>query len=272
MASKRRDNETPSPPTTVPGAGSGTKLTPEQQAFLDALRNQGDTSSTGLPEGYVPPKRYFKSPFTGELLEYGGNQLINAATGQLRELYAYQDDALPIISDYLKRGPAELRRFLQKLERLNFYQGQEVGNGTSTADIAAVSRFLLRANVEGLDQESALVYLQSNIPQAFPSSKSSGPYRLTNPADLKRAFQSVSQSVLGRGLADEDVERMVKTYQTLEAKAGSAAATAESGGVTGAPSVETFATDKIRQRFKGEAEDFRAMNVADSMLSAIRSV
>lgn len=270
MASKRRENETPSPSTTVPG-GSGSKLTDEQKAFLAAL-GQNAGSDTGLPTDYQPPKRYFKSPFTGEMLEYGGNQLINVSTGKLRELYSYQDDALPIISEYLKKGPAELRRFLQKLERLNFYQGQEIGNGTSTADIAAVSRFLLRANVEGLDQESAIVFLQSNIPQAFPSSKASGPYRLTNPADLKRAFQSVSQSVIGRGLSDEDVERMVKTYQTLEAKAGSAAASAESGGVTGAPSVETFATDRIKQRFKGEAEDFRAMSVADSMLDAIRSV
>lgn len=269
MASRRMETGTDTAPPGI-SQEEWNKLTPAQKQFW--LQASQQESQTGLPEDFIPPKRYFKSPYTGEMVEYAGNQLINVSTGKLREMYNYQDDALPLISEYSRQGPSKLRQFLNKLERLGFYQGQEIGNGTSTSDISAVSRFLLRANVEGLDQESALVQLQSSIPSTFPTGKSSGPYRLSNPADLKRAFQAVSQSVLGRGLADPDVDRMVQAYQALETQAGRASTTTQSGGVTTAPSVETFATERLKTRFKGEAEDFRAMTVADSMLDAIRSV
>lgn len=269
MASKRMTTGTDTAPSGI-SQEEWDKLTPAmKQMWLAASQEE---SQTGLPESFTPGKRYFKSPFTGEMVEYAGNQLINVSTGKLREMYNYQDDALPLISEYAQKGPSKLKQFLNKLDRLGFYQGQSIGNGTSTSDISAVSRFLLRANFEGLDQESALVQLQSSIPSTFPTGKSSGPYRLSNPADLKRAFQAVSQSVLGRGLADPDVDRMVQAYQTLENQAGRASSTTESGGVTAAPSVETFATERIKKRFQGEAEDFRAMSVADSMLQAIRSV
>jgi hypothetical protein len=241
------------------------KLTPaQQQAYLIWLGQQGgDSGSTGLPSGYKLPPRKWTDPNTGEVKTYNGSQLLNMTTGAEQRLYLLDQDPTAIIGDKLtKEGPIGLLKFLRNIKSLGFYQGAQVGNGNSSADIAAVSSFLRYANQQGLEMNSAMTVAKSDTSGLFSSSAGMGPARVTSPTDLKSVFQSVSMSTLGRGLSDSQIDGMVQSYQQLERSAAY--------GSTQAPNVQTYANENLRSRFKGEAQDFQAMNVADTMLDIIK--
>jgi hypothetical protein len=125
-----------------------------------------------------------------------------------------------------------------------------------------VSSFLRYANQQGLEMNSAMTVAKSDTSGLFSSSAGMGPARVTSPTDLKSVFQSVSMSTLGRGLSDSQIDGMVQSYQQLERSAAY--------GSTQAPNVQTYANENLRSRFKGEAQDFQAMNVADTMLDIIK--
>jgi hypothetical protein len=241
------------------------KLTPaQQQAYFIWLGQKfGDSGSTGLPSGYKLPPRKWTDPNTGEVKTYNGSQLLNMTTGAEQRLYLLDQDPTAIIGDKLtKEGPIGLLKFLRNIKSLGFYQGAQVGNGNSSADIAAVSSFLRYSNQQGLEMNSAMTVAKSDTSGLFSSSAGMGPARVTSPTDLKSVFQSVSMSTLGRGLSDSQIDGMVQSYQQLERGAAY--------GSTQAPNVQTYANENLRSRFKGEAQDFQAMNVADTMLDIIK--
>lgn len=256
----------PSPSTTAPSTTSTTvppdltKMTPAQiQAYLQGLSQPQGT--TGLPSTYVPPERKYTDK-TGKVKTYSGNQLINLSTGELRSMYMINQDPTAYIAQKLTAdGPQGLLKFLKNIQSLGFYQGGRVGNGTSDNDISAVANFMRYSNMQGLQIDSALVMAQKQIPGTFRVD--TGGRSVTNEADLRAVFESVAMSTLGRGLSDSQIKAMVAAYQQQERSAGF--------GGTAAPSAQTYANDLLRSKFKGEAQDFRAMNVADSMLNIIRS-
>lgn len=252
---------TPSPTTTTPPNLS--EMTPDQLTAYFASISGGTTEgNTGLPSTYIPPTRRWTDKKTGEDKVYTGNQLVNLSTGALSPMYKINQDPTAIIGTKLSEdGPQGLLKFLKNLESLGFYQGGKVGNGTSDNDVSAVAGFLRYANMQGLEMNSALVTAQQQIPPYFRVG--GGGAQVTNADDLKAVFESVAMSVLGRGISDAQLNAMVAAYQQQERSAA--------GGGASAPQAQTYATKALREKFKGEAQDFRAMNVADSMLNIIRS-
>lgn len=249
-----------SPTTTVPV--DITKLSPEKKLeYLAEISGGANQGTTGLPSNYIPPTRRYTDD-AGQVREYSGNQLINLSTGKTQPMYKINIDPTAVIGTKLSEsGPQGLLKFLKQLESLGFYQGGRIGNGTSDNDVSAVAGFLRYANMQGLVMDSALVVAQQQIPPYFRVGQG-GP-QVTNADDLKAVFESVAMSVLGRGISDSQLNAMVSAYQQQERSA--------SYGGAAAPQAQTYATNALRQKFKGEAQDFRAMNVADSMLNIIRS-
>ena len=235
----------------------------DQEAYFQWLATQGAASgSTGLPSGYMPGPRKWTDE-SGKVQTYSGNQLLNITTGATQPMYMIDQDPTAIIGDKLtKEGPQGLLKFLRNLKSLGFYEGANVGNGNSSADIGAVSRFLRYANQAGLEMNSAMTVARADNSGMFSSSAGMGTARVTSPTDLKNVFQTVSMSTLGRGLSESQVEGMVQSYQQLERKAAY--------GSTQAPNMQAYASENLRSKFKGEAQDFQAMNVADTMLDIIK--
>lgn len=240
------------------------KLTPtQQQEYFKWLATQSTTSgSTGLPQKYTFPVRKWTDQ-SGKVQTYSGNQLLNTTTGATQPMYYIDQDPTAIIGDKLtKEGPTGLLKFLRNLKSLGFYEGAQVGNGSSSADISAVAGFLLYSNMQGLEMNSAMAVARADNSGMFSANASMGPARVTSPTDLKNVFQTVSMSTLGRGLSESQIEGMVQSYQQLERSAAY--------GSTQAPNAQTYANENLRSKFKGEAQDFQAMNVADTMLDIIK--
>lgn len=238
---------------------SSDQMTPEQ--VVAALAAQGGTGTTGLPDYYQLPTRRWTNQATGAVETYSGPELINLTTGATQRMYFIDRDPTAVIATKLtQEGPTGLLKFLKDLQNLGFYEGGRVGNGTSGSDIGAVASFLRYANMEGLEMNSALAAAYQKIPSNFRTGSSGR--TVTNAADLRAVFQSVAMSTLGRGLKPKEIEAMVTAYQQIE----------RSSGTVAPPSAQTYADEALRGRFKGEAEDFRAMNVADTMLNIIRGL
>lgn len=262
-ATPREDQ--PSPTTTIPTeqVGPGAPLTADQiQKAIEATQQ----SATGYPSNFSPPPR--KYTIGGVTKTYSGNQLVNLNTGALMPQYDLNNDPAVVIADIAgKQGPNGLNKFLSQLKSRGFYGGANVGNGYTGADVNAVQTFLFYANGVGLERESALASAITNLPQYFPS-RSGGSYQLTNPTDLSAVFQATAQQVIGRGLSQADIDKLIASYQQLEKTAGLAAS--RSGGYTAPPSAQTYASEQVREMFSGEAQDFRAMDVADSLLGIMK--
>lgn len=249
---------TGSTPPSDPMAG----LTDEERAARLLAMAGGDTtqSMTGLPSTYTLPIRKWTNQ-AGEVQTYSGNMLINLRTGATQPMYNLDQDPTAIIGTKLQtEGPTGLSRFLKNLQSLGFYGGATVGNGFTSSDVNAVARFLLYSNSKGLEVGSALTSAQKDI--NIVGTGITGP-RVTSPTDLKAVFENVAMSTLGRGLKDSEIDGMVAAYQSKERAAAQ-------GGVQ-APNAQTYADEQLRSRFKGEAQDFQAMNVAENMLNVIRS-
>lgn len=270
MAPKPMEETTPS--STVPQTTFTKQLTPEEVAKLSkadqaryfewlATQGAGGAGSTGLPSTYVlPPRKWTDSQ--GVVQTYSGTELLNTRTGATRPMYLIDQDPTAIIGDKLtKDGPQGLLKFLRTLKSLGFYEGAEVGNGSSTSDVSAVARLLRRSNIEGFDYASLLNVARTQTGNIY-SGGSGVRANVSSPTDLKSVFQSVSMSTLGRGLTESQVDAMVQSYQQLERSAAY--------GSTNAPNAQTYANENLRSKFKGESQDFQAMNVADTMLDIIK--
>lgn len=249
----------PATPSNTDTNISSGGMTPEE--VVAALRAQGGDGQTGLPDYYQLPTRRWTNQATGAVETYSGPELINLTTGATQRMYYIDRDPTAVIATKLtQEGPTGLLKFLKDLQNLGFYEGGRIGNGTSGSDIGAVASFLRYANMEGLEMNSALAAAYQKLPPNFRTGQAGR--TVTSPADLRAVFQSVAMSTLGRGLKPKEIESMITAYQQIERSASSVAP----------PSAQTYADEALRGRFKGEAEDFRAMNVADTMLNIIRGV
>jgi hypothetical protein len=108
--------------------------------------------------------------------------------------------------------------------------------------------------LRGKSFEASLAHLAEN---PLPSKVGSGPsVTVSNPDDLRRVFTQASQSVLGRTLNPQEINRMVSTYQGIQA-----GSQRQQGAVrTSAPSAETFGIEQATQAAPVEA---KAMEYVD---------
>jgi hypothetical protein len=105
--------------------------------------------------------------------------------------------------------------------------------------------------LRGKNVDEALAYL-TTIPQLDGAGTSLPSYRLTNPEDLKTVFTKAAQSVVGRTLPEQDLMKLVNTYQGLEKTYQQQASAG--GTVTQAPDAGVFAQEQVRKAAPVEAE------------------
>jgi hypothetical protein len=105
--------------------------------------------------------------------------------------------------------------------------------------------------LRGKNVDEALTYL-TTVPQLDSAGTSLPTYRLTNPEDLKTVFTKAAQSVVGRTLPEQDLMKLVNTYQGLEKTYQQQASVG--GTVTQAPDAGVFAQEQVRKAAPVEAE------------------
>jgi hypothetical protein len=86
-------------------------------------------------------------------------------------------------------------------------------------------------------------------------------YKVTASPDLESVFDKVSQSVLGRQLDTEQLNKLVETYQSTELQSQKAPA----GVSAQAPSAQAFAQQKIEVGNQDEADAFQFAQYAQTL-------
>lgn len=115
------------------------------------------------------------------------------------------------------------------------------------ADIAAYRTVLSYANQTGTDSEFAL----GRISELFSESpeKPKPPALVTNPEDIKETIRQASRKVLGSSDVPEDqLQRLVAAYQGEQIRQVQQQQTPTGqSAITAAPSMETFAENRVRE-------------------------
>ena len=103
--------------------------------------------------------------------------------------------------------------------------------------------------LRGKSFEQSLAYLAEN-PPSTDAPKGVSSVTVSNPDDLKRVFTQASQSVLGRTLNEQEINRMVSTYQGMQASGQ------RQQGATrvSPPTAETFGMEQAREAAPVEAK------------------
>jgi hypothetical protein len=244
MAPKPRETGVP-PTTTLPPAGpSPTTTVPiseSNQQIIDALRaefgfgTKGGRDVLGLEgQGVFEGDRLVS--YEGPRKTIGGEQVLpqyfegdeqSIATWEAEEVIAWQ----------------------KRLASGGYFLGQSYQPGIvrqSTLD--AYKRALSDANMSFMSVEQAL-----ERSKKFPYAGGGGglkKYRMTSSMDLSNVFDKVSQSVLGRTLDTEELDKLVKTYQGVEV----AGQKSQAGVAEQAPTAAAFAQKKIEAGNQDEAD------------------
>lgn len=172
--------------------------------------------------------------------------------------YAFTNDDWQILNTLSKDKVIALQSQLQVA--FPSFKPRTLGDRFDANTIKYFKRALGRINglnvdpnspTRGKNVDEALAYL-TTIPQLDGGDGGLPSYRLTNPEDLKSVFTKASQSVIGRTLPEQDLMKLVTTYQGLEKTYQQQAAVG--GTVTQAPDAGVFAQEQTRKAAPVEAE------------------
>jgi hypothetical protein len=244
MAPKPREQTTP--PTTTPPVGptppTTVALSPETQAIIAAVQGSLGLGTPGRDvlglegRGEFTNGRLIPSTYQGPSKTIGGQQVLpqyfegdeqQIATWEATDVIAWQ----------------------KRLASGGYFLGESYQPGVvrqSTLD--AYKRALSDANMSFISVEQAL-----ERSKTIPYSGGGGglkKYRMTSSMDLSNVFDKVSQSVLGRTLDTEELDKLVKTYQGVEV----AGQKSQAGVAEQAPTAAAFAQKKIEAGNQDEAD------------------
>lgn len=93
-------------------------------------------------------------------------------------------------------------------------------------------------------------------------------YRVTNPDDIKAIAKDVALRTIGRGLADDEANMFVTSYQEMERRAQQALAMG-AAEVQQAPSVGVAAETMLREQFEDEYDVYQMGNTLDMFQRAL---
>lgn len=113
--------------------------------------------------------------------------------------------------------------------------------------------------LRGKSLDEALAYLAKN---PVPAAGGSGlpTFRLNDPDTLKKAFEGGAQSALGRSLSEQEMNKLVNSFNQLDMNYQRAAASGGGGTITQAPNAEVFAETQAEKLAPVEAESYDYMN------------
>lgn len=252
MAGNDNQNQTQpslstSPPPTLMSTGgnvlqSTTKLAPRKATNVAPTIQIRETEYT--PAGY-----------TGQNL-IDKNGVISR--GQYSEDEAY--------NELVKIGtPAERFAFLNRLAANGLYgKGRPSSTGLSSRDLTAMRQALLTANSLGYTVDVAINKISADPAFAYARQGVAKKIRTSPKQDLRAVFKKVSQDVLGRDLADSEVEKFVKAYTQMEV-------TQAKGGAT-APSAAVAAEAQVRKKAPAEAGAIGVLRLAEIMDQSLKGL
>ena len=198
-----------------------------------------------VPAGYTAPP----AQETTDLIRQGANPMYLSNIGPSPLYYdgAQWGDTPGFPNDV--NGVIQLQQMLIRAGYLN-PRAVIVGQWDSTS-AAAYAQLLGSANQAGVDWQTALARSLSTADQTTALSGSArGPLQvqLANPDDLKNVAQNVAQTLQGGNLSEEDLNRFVTSYQSMQSGTQTQAYnTGLTGGtVTAPPTAAVAAETQIR--------------------------
>jgi hypothetical protein len=146
------------------------------------------------------------------------------------------------------------------------FRPMSVGNPMDTKLQSAFLKALTAINIinqganspiAGKSLDESLVYLSKN-PVISGNVGSIPTYRLNDPDTLKKAFEGGAQSALGRTLSEQEMNKLVNSFNQLDMNYQRAASAG--GIVTQPPNAEVFAETQAEKMAPVEAESYDYMN------------
>ena len=143
----------------------------------------------------------------------------------------------------------KIARIQRQLAAGGYFSGSSFQVGiVRQSTIDAYRRLLEDSNMSFITAEQALER-SKKIPYSGGGSGLTK-YRMTSSMDLSNVFDKVSQSVLGRTLDTQELDKLVKTYQGVEI----AGQKSQAGVAEQAPTAAAFAQKKIEAGNQDEAD------------------
>jgi hypothetical protein len=242
MAPQPKKGE-PTPTTTpVPGPTTSTTVpvSPEVQAALTYVQQVLGIGGGGKDVLGFEGSGVFQD---GRLVQYEGPKKTVGGEQVLPQYFEGDEQSIATWD------AEEVIAWQKRLAGGGYFLGQSYQPGIvrqSTLD--AYKRALVDANQSFISVEQAL-----ERSKKFPFSGGAGglkKYRMTSSMDLSNVFDKVSQSVLGRTLDTEELDKLVKTYQGVEV----AGQKSQAGVAEQAPTAAAFAQKKIEAGNQDEAD------------------
>ena len=232
------------------------QLPPTGQVFV------GD-SGTGLPQGYLPPKRLLVNqpgllPRYVQALTVEGKAGLLAPDGSVRDFYDRTREAR---TEFAKLDDITRRNVKITLYKKGWYGSSkpELGDRISDADKAAMSDLLETANVEGYTWDVLLRQIEKAPDVEFLGT---GGRDKPSSADLTDILQKTSLQTIGKKLDDKTVNQLVSSYQGVYT-----ANTQETP-----PSADVFFQDRIEQQYGADTTAYKYLNAISNVSKVIESL
>lgn len=249
MAPKPRKDSGASTTTTTPPVGpqpttsTTVPLSSDTQAIIASLQSVFGLGTPGKDILGLEGTGVFES---GRLVKYEGpTKTIDGQ--QVRPQYFEGDEQSIATWD-----AESVIQWQKRLAAGGYFVGESYQPGIvrqSTLD--AYKRALIDANQSFISVEQVI-----ERSKKYPYSGGGGglkKYRMTSATDLSNVFDKVSQNVLGRTLGQDDLDKLVKTYQGVEL----AGQQSQAGVAEQAPTASAFAQKKIEATNQDEADAYQ---------------
>lgn len=276
MAARKQASTTPTG-TTVPP----TEVTPEEEFAQEQggmpTATVKEQKTTGVPEDYVGPARIFG----GVSKEMQPSQLTYTATGQpvmqynpaTRELepvglYDIYKQAGTILANDMDDVTRSLVLTGLKSRGIGYSKNEMPGNGFTASDRQAMAELLLQSNILMRPWQETYQYLMSKTAPVPVEGGAGRKFRVTPDSEVAAVVQDSAQSLLGRTLSKQEVDRISDMIQGLQVQYQQGVA-GPGGSLQEMPSVQNMALQQIERKYGAESEQVKMVSFADLLNRAV---
>lgn len=276
MAARKQPSTTPTG-TTVPSAGSTPVQQYEQEQGGMPTATVKEQKTTGVPEDYVGPARIFG----GVSKEMQPSQLTYTATGQpvmqynpaTRELepvglYDIYKQAGTILANDMDDVTRSLVLTGLKSRGIGYSKNEMPGNGFTSSDRQAMAELLLQSNILMRPWQETYQYLMSKTAPVPVEGGAGRKFRVTPDSEVAAVVQDSAQSLLGRTLSKQEVDRISDMIQGLQVQYQQGVA-GPGGSLQEMPSVQNMALQQIERKYGAESEQVKMVSFADLLNRAV---
>ena len=236
-----------------------TQLDPEAQAIIDAITGgANERKPIGVDPGYTVKKTV--PTLNPSLLQFGVDKAKTTVEASVGPKYFSGDELYPAA-----QSPADVLKLQLRLKDSGLYPKNYVPRGVwDQTSQDAMGRIMSYANQAGVDKEEIIKRWTQYAPAEDEKNVSSYVLTLKNPEDIKGVLQEAAGKVIGRSLTPTELDNMRAQYSNLDRMAQEQQAAAKqiadmttdgtNQPVYESPSVDQFAENQLRSKYKGEAD------------------